>query len=97
MATSLFFLSQLRSGCRPVRKSSNPGAGAPVLAATMTSKDILMLRNDDNDDGNGDATFLFISTPFGLSDCPKILQSRCRRNSLGGQNDDEGYPNGAQR
>ena len=44
--------------------------------------------NDDNDDGNGDATFLFISTPFGLSDCPKILQSRCRCTSLGGDNDD---------
>ena len=48
MATPLFFLSQLRSGCRSVRKSSHPGAGAPVLAATMTSKDILMLHNDDN-------------------------------------------------
>ena len=48
MATPLFLLSQLRSGCRSVRKSSHPGAGAPVLAATMTSKDILMLHNDDN-------------------------------------------------
>ena len=34
MAMALFFLSQLRSDCRTVRKSCNPGAGAPVPAST---------------------------------------------------------------
>ena len=34
MAMALFFLSQLLSDCRTVRKSCNPGAGATVPAST---------------------------------------------------------------